>query len=314
MRRYFEIPSKWAFDSVNQDGGRAFKGSAVMGFSLDPQKCLEEAAGDLRHMGCAIFYKQCEEVNTIARQILLGAPNTIKEDIIKQTLDKELKLVEQKLISENNTEYKLSKRCQSNWLNYVVVRKLPTGMPWEGAEEKKQKQGTNNAHLAYVLHVHKPDYVWMKILLSYTKDWKVWHKHWGNSAFTVEIPTEKSPQAEKTRYIQVVQTHKSVQLSMGAALLEGLIDTDTTFTLCLLPDADGKARPPTTTSVQKIFSLMEINDKKVWICVSTGLNGMSTGYFSSVVQEISEHVAALLHARVRKYIGGLGIKDVLRRT
>jgi hypothetical protein len=39
---------------------------------------------------------------------------------------------------------------------------------------------------------------------------------------------------------------------------------------------------------------MEINDKKVWICVSTGLNGMSTGYFSSMVQEISEHVAAFI--------------------
>jgi hypothetical protein len=109
LRRYFEIPSKWEFDSVNQDRGRAIKGSAVMGFSLDPQKCLEEAAGDLRHMGCAIFYKQCQEVNMIARQILLGAPNTIKEDIIKQILDEELKLVEQKLISENNTKYKLSK-------------------------------------------------------------------------------------------------------------------------------------------------------------------------------------------------------------
>jgi hypothetical protein len=92
----------------------------------------------------------------------------------------------------------------------------------------------------------------------------------------------------------MVQTHGSVQLSMGAALLEGLLDTDTTFTLCLLPDADGKTRPPTTTSVWEIFSLMEINNKKVWICVSTGLNGMSTGYFFSVVQEISEHVAAFI--------------------
>ncbi len=34
--RYFDIPNKRAFDSVNQDGGRAIKGSAVMGFSLDP--------------------------------------------------------------------------------------------------------------------------------------------------------------------------------------------------------------------------------------------------------------------------------------
>jgi hypothetical protein len=42
----------------------------------------------------------------------------------------------------------------------------------------------------------------------------------------------------------------------------------------------------------KAINLMEINDKKVWICVSTGLNGTATGYFSSVVQEISKHVAA----------------------
>jgi hypothetical protein len=39
---------------------------------------------------------------------------------------------------------------------------------------------------------------------------------------------------------------------------------------------------------------MEINDKQVWICVSTGSNGMSTGYFSSVVQEIFEHIAAFI--------------------
>jgi hypothetical protein len=102
-------------------------------------------------------------------------------------------------------------------------------MPWEGAEEMKQKQGTNNARLVYILHVHRPDYARMKTLLVYAKEWKVWHKHWGNSAFTVEIPTEKSPQAEKTRYIQMIQTHGSVQLSMGAALLEGLTDADTTL-------------------------------------------------------------------------------------
>jgi hypothetical protein len=294
LHRYFDIPNKRAINSVNQDGKRAIKGSAVMGFSVNPQKCLEEAAGDLRHMGCAIFYKQCQEVSTVAQQILLGAPNTIKENIIKQTLDKEIKLVEQKLLLENNSEYKPPQQCQSKWLKYAVIREFPAGMPWEGAEEKKQKQGTNNARLVYVLHVHKLDYARIKTLLAYAKEWKVWHKHWGNSAFTMEIPMEKSPQAEKTRYIQMNKTHGSVQLSMGAALPEGLINADTTFTLCLLPDADGKARPPTATSVREIFSLMEIHDKKVWICMSTGSNGRSTGYFSSMVQEISKHVVAFI--------------------
>jgi hypothetical protein len=169
-------------------------------------------------------------------------------------MDKELKLVEQKLLSDNNAEYRPSKQRQSKWLSYAVVQEFPAGMPREGAEEKKQKQGTNNARLVYVFHVHKPDYAKMKMLLAYAKDWKVWHRHWGNSAFTVEIPTKKSPQAEKTRDIQMIQTHGSVQLSMGAALLEGLIDADTTFTLRLLPDADGKARPPTSTSIQEIFN------------------------------------------------------------
>jgi hypothetical protein len=32
--RYFAIPSDRAFDNVNQDGGRAIRGSAVMGFLL----------------------------------------------------------------------------------------------------------------------------------------------------------------------------------------------------------------------------------------------------------------------------------------
>ncbi len=142
--------------------------------------------------------------------------------------------------------------------------------------------------------MHEPDYARMKMLLAYAKEWKVWHKHWGNSAFTMEIPMEKSPQAEKTRCIQMIQTHGSIQLSMGTALLEGLINADTTFTLRLLLDADRKARPPTSTSVRKIFSFMEIHDKKVWICMSTGSNGRTTGYFSSMVQEISEHIAAFI--------------------
>jgi hypothetical protein len=138
-----------------------------------------------------------------------------------------------------------------------VVREFPMGMPWEGAEEKKQKQGTNNVRLAYVLHAHEQDYNRMKTLLAFAKAWKVWHKHWGDKAFTVEIPNKKSPQAEKTRYIQMVQTHRAIQLSMGVAMLDSLIDVDTEFSLRLLPDADGKARDSTTTLIREIFSLME---------------------------------------------------------
>jgi hypothetical protein len=59
MRSYFSIPNLRAFDNVSQDGGRDIKGLAVMGFSTDPQTCLDDASGDLRMMGCAIYYKKC---------------------------------------------------------------------------------------------------------------------------------------------------------------------------------------------------------------------------------------------------------------
>ncbi len=99
MRSYFSIPNPRAFDNVSQDGGRVIKGSAVMGFSTDPQTCLDKALGDLRMMGCAIYFKKCQEVDMVATQVLVGAPNTTEEDIIKQTMDKELKALEQKCCS-----------------------------------------------------------------------------------------------------------------------------------------------------------------------------------------------------------------------
>jgi hypothetical protein len=58
----------------------------------------------------------------------------------------------------------------------------------------------------------------------------------------IETPEEKEPQGVKNRYIQMVQSHGSVQLSMGAATIEGMLDVDTVFKLRLLPDAEGKPR------------------------------------------------------------------------
>ncbi len=59
-------------------------------------------------MGCAIFYKQCQEVDTVTSQILISMPTTIEEDIIKQTMDKELKAIEKKILLTDKN-YKLTR-------------------------------------------------------------------------------------------------------------------------------------------------------------------------------------------------------------
>jgi hypothetical protein len=60
MKGYFRIPNNNSFSNVQQENGRVVKGSGIMGFELDPQQCLEEASGDLRAMGCSIFFKKCQ--------------------------------------------------------------------------------------------------------------------------------------------------------------------------------------------------------------------------------------------------------------
>jgi hypothetical protein len=139
MQNYFCLPNPRAFDNVSTDGGRVIKGSAIMGFSDNPQQCLDNAAGDLRMMGCAIFYKKCQVVDTVTLQILIGAPNTIEEDIIKQTMDEKLKKIESKLLlSDKNC--KLTRDQSKNWIRYAVVKDLLAGMPWEGLEKRSRNK------------------------------------------------------------------------------------------------------------------------------------------------------------------------------
>jgi hypothetical protein len=135
-------------------------------------------------------------------------------------------------------------------------------------------------------------------LLAYAKDQNVWDKVWGNTTYTIEMPGEKDPIKVKNKYIHMVQAHGLVQLSMGAATIKGMLNVDTVFDLRFLPDANGKPRQPTKTTVKEIFSMMMVNNRlkapKVWICLPTGTNSMTTGYFSSVVPAIRDQVVAFI--------------------
>ena len=71
----------------------------------------------------------------VSKLILLGVPNSIKEEVIKQTLDEELASLESTLVV-TDSNYKLTMNQQENWIKYAVIQEFPLGMPWEDAEEK----------------------------------------------------------------------------------------------------------------------------------------------------------------------------------
>ena len=99
--------------------------------------------------------------------------------------------------AEDRHKYKLTNDQRQNWIDYVVTKEHPPGMPWEDAEEKKKKQGGNNARLVYVLQVYQPDYNQISKLCHIAKQRKLWANHWGNTAFTVKIPENNCQQGEK---------------------------------------------------------------------------------------------------------------------
>jgi hypothetical protein len=101
MKGYFRIPNNNSFSNVQQENGRVVKGSGIMGFELDPQQCLEEASGDLRAMGCSIFFKKCQEVDTVSNFVFLGVPNSISEDTVKDIVDEVLQTLEDELIRDD---------------------------------------------------------------------------------------------------------------------------------------------------------------------------------------------------------------------
>jgi hypothetical protein len=168
-------------------------------------------------------------------------------------------------------------------------------MPWEDqSEKKKKKQAPNTSQLAFVFHVHRPEEKRLATLLDRAKYRNLWYEHWGGIAFTVEQPDFTTPAGVKDRYIEMVQLHGAMQLSMGAATIPGIVTATRKFTLRLTPDENGQPREPTKKSLMNILRLMEIAGKKVWLCVTGESNGIHTGYFSSVVEEIKSHVAAFV--------------------
>ena len=224
-----------------------------MGFELDPQQCLEEASGDLRAMGCSIFFKKCQEVNTVSNFVFLGVPNSIPEDTVKEIMDEVLQKLEDKLIHDNK-DYKLTVRQKENWIKYAITKEYPGGMPWEDqAEKKKRKQGSNNSHLAFVFHVHCPEEQRLATLLDRTKYLSLWHEHWGGVAFAVEQPDFTMPLGVKDRYVEMVQSHGAMQLSMGVATIPVIVMATRKFTLCLTPDKNGQPRVPTKKSLMDIL-------------------------------------------------------------
>ena len=85
-KKYMDIPNPYAFSAISQDGGRVIKGSATMGFDVNPQEALDQALGDLQNMGITITWKPCQVLDTNSEQCLLGGTQHHRPEVHQEGL------------------------------------------------------------------------------------------------------------------------------------------------------------------------------------------------------------------------------------
>ena len=284
-KRFMDIPNEYAFSNINQEGGRTIKGSMIMHFTEEPKEVLAMAGGDLRSIGCTLFYKGCQEVETETEKVFLGIPNTIECEVVQEIMTDELTKLEKKLMIEDPTNFPHFRHNKPNFCVFSLIKMFPEGMPWEGGETGGRREP--NGRMAFVIQTKRADHIRMVNLLDKAKEKELWLKHWGDTAYTVSMPSnkpdEKMEPGELENYINMVQSHGSVQLSLGAATLTGLYDANKQFDLRRLPGADNKPRPPIRKSVAEVLKSFEIGGQQLWLVISKSTRGTHTGYFSSVI-------------------------------
>ncbi len=93
----------------------------------------------------------------VLNMIFLGVPNSISEELVKETIDTVLQGLEADLL-KNDKDYKVPIGQKGKWIQYASTKEYPGGMPWEDQEDtKKKKQTSNSSRLAFVFHVHRPE-------------------------------------------------------------------------------------------------------------------------------------------------------------
>ena len=166
-------------------------------------------------------------------------------------------------------------------------------MPWEKIDKTKERKP--NGRLAFVFQIAREDSPRLVALLDEAKVKNLWGDIFGEAAFTVQmIPTKQSGEdpslaGKRAPYVEMVQTHGSVQLSMGAASINGLINFTKKFVLCRTNE-DGSPATAIKKSVQNIMRYKTLNGDKVWLSAIPKACGGVTGYFSCVLPGIKKYI------------------------
>ena len=158
-----------------------------------------------------------------------------------------------------------------------------------------------------------------------TKENDLWKNVFGRAAFTVQmIPSKEKDEdaalaTKREYYVQMVQDAGAVQLSMGSANINGLVQFNKKYTL-RRENADGTPAPTIRKSVQAVMRYQTLDEDNIWLAAIPRSGGGVTGYFSCVLPEIKSYIeqwtqcptAQLYWFLLRKGCNFEDVRDMIR--
>lgn len=295
LRHYLDSKNMYAFANGKPKSMKTIKVSATLGINEDPKPLFDAVRGDLMNFQVSMVYKPYQALDTTNRLLFLGAPQDANKHETEETIYRILSQLEKKLRVNDPDGFPFEIHG-GELPRFAIVSEQPGGLPYveKTDAEKSARVGPPREQRTLQILCATADYDRLARLVMAAKEEKHWTKEFGPSCHPAEVPTNEYSESQRQRYVQMIETHRSSQLSAGSVPISGLRDADKEFTLRRLPDAKNRAQPPMELTIKTVMRDMKFKGKMLWLCVLKADNGRYTGYFSSGDAVLTAYVQAFL--------------------
>lgn len=296
IRHYLDSKNPYAFSNGKPKTTKAIRVSAILGTNEDPAQMFDAISGDLMRFNVSMTYKPFQALDTENRLVFLGAPQNANKHETEETIYRICSDVEARRRNLDPDGFPAHIHS-GDFPRFAVVSEQPGGMPYvekTASEKSSTRVGPPREQRTLQILCASSDYDRITRVVMAAKEEKHWTKEFGPSCHPTEVPTNEYSEAERQRYLVMVETHRSAQLSQGTVPISGLRDADKEITLRRLPDSKNKPQPAMQLNIKQVMRDMKFKGKLLWLCVLKADNGRYVGYFSSGDAVLTAYTQAFL--------------------
>ena len=288
--QYFCQKNDYALNNNINENGRTIKCSALLGMNIPIKPILAQLRADLITHQVGVYWKEVQALDTTNELYFLGAPNKMDLGEAGKKISTMLQSVESGLMERRPLDFPAG-QFGGEWPEVAVTREWPQKMPWEDTPKGGKRRGPPPGRRTLSLMCPTSSFDRLKALTLAAKDAGVWTEVFGPFCYPTEVPNEEDYEDEQIdRYVDMVNTHASVQESYGSCSIPGLLRGQKEYRLRRVPLPDGSPQESLNLSVIDVMLDMKFGGASVWHTIQRSKSSRAVGYFSGTLDFMKAYV------------------------